>query len=118
MMLGIVRIRECNVENDIATSEGGNELVVSPELIDGSCEVTDRSTGSNITSYSVCIGVTARVVWYQHILDFISGTGFFNETILFHGVYSSKVGKYDLSLAFLFMTAVIYVVAVLLLVYK
>ena len=124
-ILGIVRIRECNVENEIATSEGGNQLVVSPELIDGSsCEIVDKSSGrydsfiSNTTSYSVCIGVKARVEWYQHILDFISGTGFFNETILFHGVYSSKVGRYDLSLAFLFMTAVIYVVAVLLLVYK
>lgn len=125
LMLGIVNIRECNVENGIGVSEGSNVRIVSPELVDGSsCDIVERSVSNydtlvaNATSYSVCIGVKARVLWYQHVLDFISGTGFFNETVLFHGVYNSSVGGYDLSLAFLFTTAVIYGIGVLLLVYK
>lgn len=121
-----ITIRDCDFnEDNVAVAESDSSQVVTSTLLDGACMVVDQgdvffdAVLANVTIYTVCIGVSARVIWYQYILDFISGTGFFNETLLFQGVYpKNTIGGYDLSLAFLFMTALIYTLGVLLLVYK
>lgn len=125
-----VKIRECVIEGGEGVKESTIIHTVSNTLINNSCMVVSESNDltnndyydmalANATVYSVCIGVSARVEWYQHILDFISGTGFFNETLLFQGVYpNTSIGGYNISLAFLFVTGIIYGLGVILLVYK
>jgi hypothetical protein len=119
----VIMIQECAF-NEIGTafSENGNIKEVSEFLYDHNCNIvpsTNQNALANVTEYEMCIGVQPFVEWYQHIINFISGSGIFNETLLFQGVYPSTIfDRYDFSLAFLFMTAFVYIVGVLLLVYK
>ena len=62
--------------------------------------------------------------WYQYIFDFVLGKGIFNDTILFHGRYTNETVetvahvRYNLPLAYLLLTGAIYLMCVVLLVYK
>lgn len=118
-----VVIRECSFNSsNIATIESDTVLYVSEVLYDSTCtEVNsnDQTVLANTTVYTVCVGVQALIPWYQHLLDFITGKGFINETLLFQGVYANvDIGTYDFSLAFLVTTGLVYAVAVFLLIYK
>ena len=65
--------------------------------------------------------IDPRIEWYQYIIDFFLGQGIFNDTILFYGRYGNTtvVGDtYSLPMAYLLMTASIYIFCVILLVYK
>ena len=116
-------IQECSFSDNIAVSENGIQRSVSEFLLDESCNMVDPLTNqdllANTTVYKVCVGVDPLVPWYQYILDFISGTGLFNETLLFQGVYPNEsIDGYSFSLAFIFMTALVYFVGVILLIFK
>ena len=123
---GVFQIQSCSFDhNNIAVSEDGSTLSVSSMILNNSCtqvssnDANHQSTLNTTISYIACVGIKARTEWYQYILDFISGTGFFNETSLFQGVYpNSSLGRYDFSLAFLVMTGLIYALGVFLLIYK
>ena len=105
-------VQTCSFDNDgIATSESGNEVTVS--LTD--CTFSNEAT----TRYVLCPNVDPHFEWYTYVVDFISGTGIFNETVMFQGVYADfSSGRFSFDLAFLVMVAIIYTVSVILLVYK
>ena len=64
------------------------------------------------------------VLWYQHIFHFFLGRGIFNDTVLFHGRYTNEtievIGnvKYNLPLAYILLTGTVFLISVILLVYK
>lgn len=65
--------------------------------------------------------IDPNTLWYEYIIDFVLGQGIFNDTILFYGRYSNTtvVGNaYDLPLAYLLATGIVYTISVILLVYK
>lgn len=84
--------------------------------------VFEEPTNSTIVEVRVCSGdIGPRIEWYQYIIDFALGEGIFNDTILFYGRYGNTtvVGNtYSLPLAYLLMTAVVYAISIILLVYK
>ena len=69
-------------------------------------------------------GIDPVVLWYEYIFDFALGRGIFNDTVLFQGRYTNEtiqvVGntKYNLPLAYLLLTGTVFVISLLLLVYK
>jgi len=78
---------------------------------------------SNATGVSVVrlcdSDITAHVEWFQYVIDFVTGEGIFNDTLLFHGRYSeSIVFVYNLPLAFMLLIVVVFAISVVLLVYK
>ena len=101
----------------------GSELKISPAVVyDQSCtKVGDINETSiaNFALYRLCSNVEPHIEWYQYVLDFATGTGIYNETILFHGAFSySSLGFFHFDLAFLVMVWIIYIFSVVLLVYK
>ena len=116
-------VQECSFNNDgVAVRESGiNEITVSRNAYELDCQEADieNQTLLAFPAYSLCSNVDPHIEWYTYIADFISGTGIFNETILFHGVYrDSPLGVFDFDLAFIVMVGLIYVISVVLLVYK
>ena len=111
-----VEIRFCEFNgSDAAFREGAmTASVVSSS--DGCSELngTNRLVFCNSN-------IAPRVEWFDYIVNFLVGQGLFNDTLLFHGRYTNTtvVGNtYDMPLAFLFVTLVVYALSVLLLVYK
>ena len=112
------QIRLCRFDSDgVAVRESSTSVLASSDF-----EVAlDCPTGpANATQHFVCVGVKPYVVWYQYLLDFISGEGVFNSTVLFHGVYSNEVtpAGYHSPVAFLITAAIVFFISVALLVYK
>ena len=71
------------------------------------------------SAYMMCVGVQPLTLWYEHIINFFTGQGLFNETMLFQGQYTNQfVGGYNLPLAFILLTGFVYLVSIALLVYK
>lgn len=75
--------------------------------------------------YYLCVnGIDPVTPWYLHVFHFVQGQGIFNDTILFHGRYTNETvevsgsGKYNLPLAYIFLTAAVFIISVILLVYK
>ena len=107
----------------VAVRESGSDVTVSSVLYETDCvtrinDIDDLNILS-VTVYSMCPNVEPHIEWYTYIGDFISGTGIFNETLLFHGVYPNvTLGQFSFNLAFIFMIGLIYLVSVILLVYK
>ena len=113
---GALEIRFCEFnDSDTAFREGAmTARVVSSS--DGCSELngTNRLVFCNSN-------IDPRVEWFSYIVNFLVGQGLFNDTLLFHGRYTNTtvVGNtYDMPLAFLFVTLVVYALSVLLLVYK
>lgn len=82
-------------------------------------------SGDGVKRYTLCpTGIDPVVPWYQYIFDFVQGKGIFNDTVLFHGRYTNEsveiVGstKYNLPLAYILLTGAVFVISVVLLVYK
>ena len=113
------QIRLCKFDSDgIAVAESSTQLLTSSDLdIVSDCPVAGST---NATEYIVCTGVDPFIIWYQYILDIVSGEGFYNSTPLFHGVYSNQVTPegYHFPVAFLTLAAIVYFISVALLVYK
>ncbi len=114
------KIRQCLV-NDAGVpykEDGGTELTVSLAVIyDQGCIVMNKT--SLVTSYVLCSEVEPHIEWYEYVLDFVTGTGIYNETILFYGAFSyNSIGFFHFDLAFLFMVGIIYIFSIILLVYK
>ena len=111
-------IRLCNFDSSgIAVSESSMQVLTSRDF---EAVLECPSGPANATEYIVCVGVDPFVVWYQYILDFVSGEGVYNNTPLFHGVYSNEVTPegYNFPVAFLALAATVYFISVALLVYK
>ncbi len=115
-------VQTCSFNNDgVAVRESGDEITVSRNAYELDCQEAEIENQTLVAfpAYSLCPNVDPHIEWYTYIADFISGTGIFNETILFHGVYrDSQLGGFDFDLAFIFMVGLIYVMSVILLVYK
>ncbi len=115
-------IRECLIDNDgVAYKEGSSELTVSAVKIYDNC--TQNSGSSGLATYVLCPQVKSQFEWYEYILDFVTGAGYFNETLLFHGGYppassSHFVLAYRFDLAFLFIVGIVFVFSIIHLVYK
>ena len=113
-------IRECSIDNDgVAYKEGSSEITVSAVKIYSNC--TQNFGSSSLATYVLCSQVKSRFEWYEYILDFVTGAGFFNETLLFHGGYPparSSHFVYRFDLAFLFIVGIVYVYSIIHLVYK
>lgn len=111
-------IRLCKFDDsNVAVSESSTTVLTSS---DSQVSFDCPTELANATQYVVCVGVDPFIIWYQYVLDFISGDGIFNSTPLFHGVYPNEVtpGGYNLPMAFLIMAGVVYCISVSLLVYK
>ncbi|CAI8052918.1 Transmembrane channel-like protein 7 [Geodia barretti] len=89
--------------------------------------VSDLTTCFNITESGdplMCPGVDPVVQWYEYIFDFALGRGIFNDTVLFQGRYTNEtvevVGgtRYDLPVAYILLTGSVFLISVVLLVYK
>lgn len=115
-------IQTCSFnDNGIADSESGTEVTVVSLLYNADCIEVDPDTATvpNITTYVLCPNVDPFYPWYTYLTDFISGTGIFNETLLFHGIYpNTSIGNFSFDIAFLAMIGIIYVVSMILLIYK
>ena len=111
-----VEIRFCEFnDGDTAFREGAmTASVVSSS--DGCSELN----GTNRLVFCDS-NIAPRVEWFGYIVNFLVGQGLFNDTLLFHGRYTNTTvvrNTYDMPLAFLFVTLVVYALSVLLLVYK
>lgn len=108
-------VRTCAFSNEIAVRESSSSVTVAPAPIIDTC-----AQGSNMSNaFLVCVGVQPDVPWFQYILNFFSGQGIFNETLLFQGFYPNAIlGGYNIPLAFLTLAIVVYVISIVLLVYK
>ena len=111
-----------DTQQNITDRETSITVTVSdsmPNLADCTFE-SGSSVNATIEQVRVCSsGIAPFIPWYQYIVDFVLGQGVFNETVLFYGRYSNAtIGNYNLPVAYLFMTAVIYTISVALLVYK
>ena len=79
---------------------------------------------TGVEIYYVCPGVDPVVQWYEYIFDFALGRGIFNDTVLFQGRYTNEtvevVGgtRYDLPVAYILLTGSVFLISVVLLVYK
>lgn len=100
-------------------------MVANREGVDIVTVVSSSDNCTNIngsTRYVHCArDIAPHIEWYQYILDFVLGQGLFNRTLLFHGWYTNGTvvgNSYDLPLAFIFITGLIYASSILLLVYK
>ena len=115
----VLEVRSCTVSDNIAVRESGlPPLRVSETPVTYSCtpEMLGSGTGA---AYMMCVSVQPFTLWYEHIINFFTGQGLFNETLLFHGQYTNQiVGSYNLPLAFISLTGFIYLVSIALLVYK
>ena len=127
---------ECNGEDEVfsietcafnsrgvAESESGRNVLVSTRLYGTECDELDSDdfdfAPNSTILYTVCVGIDPDYEWYDYIIDFVSGTGVFNETSLFQGIYTNNaIGRFDFALAFIFMTGLIYALSIFLLVYK
>ena len=109
---------------DIAVRESSDSPVtvssVMPNRAD--CTFQGGSNGSGISFQQVRFcssGIAPHIPWYQYVIDFVLGQGVFNETVLFYGRYgNTDFGGYNLPVAYLFVTGIVYTVSVVLLVYK
>ena len=112
-------VRSCFTSNNVAIQESdGAPLRVSSAPVTDPCAQGMAGSGTDST-YMVCVGVQPHVIWYQHILNFFTGQGLFNETLLFHGDYSNQLlGGYNAPLAFLLLTGFVFAVSIVLLVYE
>ncbi len=115
-------VQTCSFNDEgMAVRESGNDVTVSSVLYETDCVTTidDNMNSLSVTMYSLCPYVEPHIEWYAYIGDFISGTGIFNETLLFHGVYPNvTLGQFSFNVAFIFMIGLIYVISVILLVFK
>lgn len=74
--------------------------------------------------YYVCERVDPVTLWYEYVFDFALGRGIFNDTVLFHGRYTNDVvqvvgeTKYHLPLAYILLTGAVFLISVVLLIYK
>ena len=107
------------VNNNIAVGESGFAPVrVSASPVTYSCTQDMLGSGTD-SAYMMCVGVQPLTLWYEHIINFFTGQGLFNETMLFQGQYTNQfVGGYNLPLAFILLTGFVYLVSIALLVYK
>lgn len=115
----VFEVRSCIMNNNIAIGENGSPpLRVSTTPLTYSCAPDMLGSGTD-SAYMLCVGVQPFVLWYEYIINFFTGQGLFNETLLFHGQYTNQVvGSYNLPLAFISLTGFIYLVSIALLVYK
>lgn len=115
-------VRTCISDNSIAVRESGDSpLTFTPASITDPCAQGQNMTGSgmNDAAFMVCVGVEPNIIWYEYIIHFFTGQGIFNETLLFQGQYTNRaLGGYNIPIAFLLLTGFVYVVSVILLVYK
>lgn len=100
-------------ERDIADRESSSTVTVS--TLEPDC---DRS--EDIQRVRLCSAdVAPYIPWYQYVIDFALGQGIFNETVLFYGRYGNTTSSgYNLPVAYLFLTGVVYAVSIVLLVYR
>ncbi|XP_065900094.1 transmembrane channel-like protein 7 isoform X2 [Dysidea avara] len=69
--------------------------------------------------YCVFGNVDPEVGGFQWIIDFITGQGYFNRTVLFYGQYhNGTIDGYNLPLSYLMVTGVVYGMFVVMLVYR
>ena len=79
---------------------------------------------TGVDYYYMCTGVNPVVPWYQHIFDFALGRGVFNDTVLFQGRYTNETVElvsgttYNLPFAYILLTGAVFLISVVLLVYK
>lgn len=98
--------RECSGSSPVM--EGSNTLSVSNN--ESTCTTT------NSVEWWLCTEVEATISPGQHILDFISGSGFiYNTSELFIGIYTNETinSVYDLPLAYLLTGGAFFVISVL-----
>ena len=105
-------IATCTINNNVAVRESGVIATVWPSLY---C--------SNMVPWKVCnTSIAPYVPWYQYAVDFITGHGTFNQTVLFLGRYTNattiRSKSYNMPLVTLVMTGVVYAISFVLLVYK
>ena len=75
----------------------------------------------NSTEYCLCRSVpVAATEWYQHIIDFITGQGLFNTTVLFIGQYhNGRINEvYDMPVAYLLTAGWLYVLSITIIVWR
>ncbi len=113
-------VRTCLFDDEEAFKESKDVLTVTSKPFGFDCEISDDAYDNlNLTLYVLCPNVKPNLEWYTYIVDFVSGTGIFNETILFHGVYpNTSLNRFSFDLAFLFMVGLIYIISIILLVFK
>ena len=125
-------LRDCVVEagslngtsRGIAVRESSASPVVISDLIPNVTDCTfEAGTVANTSSFQqvrVCASnIAPHIPWYQYIIDFALGQGIFNETVLFYGRYgNTDFGGYNLPVAYLMVTGIVYTISVVLLVYK
>ncbi len=110
--------RESSQDDVEVTAETVDSLLMPPH----NCTPSGGSNGTFV-QYLMCVGgIDPYVVWYQYLLDFVLGQGALNETVLFHGWYTNMTvtadTEYKMPVVFLVFVCFVYVVSVVLLVYK
>lgn len=98
--------------DDIQVTKADNESLM-----------TEHNCTEPFEAYMLCEGgIDPYVEWYQYLLDFVLGQGELNETVLFHGWYANTTvtehDDYDMPVVFLVLVGFVYLVSVMLLVYK
>ena len=111
-------IQECAIDGNSTDAESSITLTASSSILGPGCS-DNNSMVNNTIVYTVCVGVDPYLEWYEYFLDFFSGTGLFNETSLFQGVYPDvSTLNYNFPLAFLSLAGLVYLISVFLLIYK
>ena len=105
-------VRTCIIDKSVAIRESSDIVTVWPMQFCG-----------NMQTWAVCnTSIAPYVPWYQYAIDFITGQGTFNETVLFLGHYTNATTirnrSYHLPLVTLVMTGVVYAISFVLLLYK
>ena len=108
---------------DIATKESSSSPLAVSSLMPilSECTLSEGGSGSAvIEEVRLCSAdIDPYIPWFQYLIDFVQGQGVFNETVLFYGRYGNgTIGGYNLPVAFLFVTGIVYTISVALLVYK
>ena len=111
-------VRECIVRDGIAVQEGDTVIAVSTSLPRKCNEKL-----SNISNLTLCANVAPHSIpWYLFVLEFFTGQGIFNDTILFLGHYTTSLtiqnANYNFPLVILVLCGVVYLFNVFLLVYR
>ncbi|KAL5473026.1 hypothetical protein EMCRGX_G027466 [Ephydatia muelleri] len=105
-------VRICRIDKRIAIGESSDIVTVWPTQYCGKMQ-----------AWAACnTSIAPYIPWYQYAIDFITGHGTFNETVLFLGHYTNATTirnrSYRLPLVTLVMTGVVYAISFLLLVHK
>ena len=103
-------IRTCTFEDHVAES---STLITVWSVLNCSA----------VTTWNVCsTDIHPYLPWYQYLVDFITGRGVFNQTVLFLGRYTNAtvIGNrnFNMPLVTLVTAGVVYAISFVVLVYK